>query len=238
MPTPRTRHPTDDRNPSPPCVTSVIFDCVTPFDLCGMITKERYYKGLTYAAYRARVAEEFEQGRVTGNEQTEARLGFTKLNMHRMDRWDRTFAPDPATMACIAGTEGRFHWLVLAEGWCGDAAQNLPIIARLAEASPDIDLRILLRDENLDVMDRFLTNGGRAIPKLIVLDSDFRPIDQWGPRPKEIQDQVTANKQSGALTKEEMDVQIHTWYAHNRGVALQKEIREMMCRLVPASDRA
>lgn len=214
-----------------------MFGKATHCDFCRMISKERYYKGMTYAAYRARVAEEFGQGRVTGHEQTAARLEFTKLNMHRMDRWDRTFAPDPATMACIAGTEGRFHWLVLAEGWCGDAAQNLPVIARLAEASPDIDLRIMLRDENLDVMDRFLTNGGRAIPKLIVLDSDYNPIDQWGPRPKEIQDEVAMNRQSGALTKDEMDLRIHTWYAHDRGMALQKEIRDMMCRLVPAKDR-
>jgi len=202
-----------------------------------MITKERYYKGLTYADYRALVTAEFEKGRVTGHDQTESRLGYTKLNLHRMDRWDRTFTPDPATMASIAGTEGRFHWLVLSEGWCGDASQNLPVIARLADASPDVDLRILLRDDNLDVMDLFLTNGGRAIPKLIVLESNFKPLDQWGPRPQEIQDRVVENKRTGTLSSEEMNVEIHKWYAQNRGVALQKEIRDMMSRLVPAKDR-
>lgn len=191
--------------------------------LKDMNLKPYFDKGFTYAEYRKLVSELYTQGRVTGPTQTESLLEYTRLNQARMERWDKTFAPDPNTVEHLRMVAPEVQWLVISEGWCGDASQNLPLLAKLAEAA-QIQLRVVLRDENLELIDAHLTNGGRAIPKLIVADRDFNTLSTWGPRPAEIQAQVTANKQTNKLDHDEMSLVIHTWYARNKGQNLQSEM--------------
>ena len=138
-----------------------------------MITKELFEKGYSYEEYRTLINKLYVSGKTTGIDHSEAMLGYTKMNIQRMNRLDKTIEINEEIRTDLATIPYQLNWLVLTEAWCGDAAQNIPILSKMANASSKIHLRFLLRDENLDVMDKYLTNGGRAIPKLIVLDQDF-----------------------------------------------------------------
>lgn len=77
--------------------------------------------------------------------------------------------------------------IVLTEDWCGDAMLNVPILLKIAEKG-NIDVRMLLRDENLELMDQYLTNGkARSIPIFIFIDENGKEVAKWGPRAKRIQ---------------------------------------------------
>ncbi|WP_153731614.1 thioredoxin family protein [Sporosarcina obsidiansis] len=85
------------------------------------------------------------------------------------------------------------HVLVITEDWCGDAMLNNPILRRIAEAA-NIEVRAVLRDENLDLIDRYLTNGGRSIPVYLLLNSDGELLAKWGPRAPILQEYVMAGR--------------------------------------------
>ncbi len=144
--------------------------------------------GMTYDEYRKQTDDLLAAGKTTGADQSEALLHYTKLNVTRMNRLDKTTILTEETLEKLALIEKPQIWLVLTEAWCGDAAQVVPVIHKLAEASPNITLRLLLRDENLALMDAFLTNGTRSIPKFIALDAEtLEVIADWGPRPQALQ---------------------------------------------------
>jgi hypothetical protein len=193
-----------------------------------MITKELIDSAYTYISYRTMVDERFANGETTGPIQSEYLLNYTKLNIQRMHRLDKTFDVAPEVNSRLQALTCDIYWLVLAEAWCGDAAQNLPILHKMAESSHHIHLRVLLRDEHLDIMDSFLTNGARAIPKLILLDGDMNVKAIWGPRPSVPQQMVMDNKRTGAMTYEELSPMLHKWYAENKGADLQKEMIQLL----------
>lgn len=117
---------------------------------------------------------------------------------------------------------GEWHLLVLSEDWCGDAFNTVPAIAALAEGASNLDLRILARDRNLDLMDAHLTNGSRSIPVVMVLDDRYRERGWWGPRPAELQSWVlTTGKQ---MPPEERYREIRRWYARDGGRTTLEEI--------------
>jgi hypothetical protein len=122
--------------------------------------------------------------------------------------------------------------LVLAEDWCGDASNTIPILARLVEQVPGLEMRVLRRDEHLELMDRYLTNGSRSIPIVLALDADFRELGHWGPRPRELQAWVMANR--GTVSKEELYPQVRRWYARDRGDSTLREIMETAVIPIPA----
>lgn len=146
-----------------------------------------------------------------------------KLNLQRTSRLDKTFEADEETKSIFSQINNTQQWIVLTESWCGDSAQIVPVIAKLAQLNSKIDLKILLRDSNLDYMDLYLTNGGRAIPKLIVYDENNEELFQWGPRPKVAQDLFTNLKNDG-LEKSDINKELHLWYGRNRGKEVEKEI--------------
>ena len=112
--------------------------------------------------------------------------------------------------------------LVIAEDWCGDASNTVPIIARFADLSPGLELRIILRDQNPEVMNRYLTNGSRSIPIIIALDAAFQEVGHWGPRPTQLQSWVMANR--GTTPKAELYPQVRKWYARDRGETTIREV--------------
>jgi hypothetical protein len=114
--------------------------------------------------------------------------------------------------------------LVLAEDWCGDASNTIPILAKLVERVPGLELRVLRRDEHPEVMDRYLTNGARSIPIVVALDADFRELGHWGPRPRELQAWVMASR--GTAPKSELYPQVRKWYARDRGESTLREVLE------------
>ena len=81
------------------------------------------------------------------------------------------------------------HLLTITEDWCGDAMLNNPIIRKVAEAA-GIEIRTVLRDEDTDLIDCHLTNGGRAIPVYLLLNEDGEVVAKWGPRAPELQELV------------------------------------------------
>jgi hypothetical protein len=129
-------------------------------------------------------------------------------------------APEWAASAMPAGTTLRL--IMIAEDWCMDTTNTAPFLARFAEAVPGVELRLLPRDANPDVMDRYLYNGARAIPVVIALDAAFRELGHWGPRPSELQAWVKANKDT--VSKEERLLHTRKWYARDKGETTIREV--------------
>lgn len=190
----------------------------------------------TYQEYRDQIDELFAQGKTTGDNHSEAMLNYTKLNIFRMKRLDKTTRLSEDVLTQIQQENRQLTWLVITEAWCGDAAQIIPVLNRLAEENDNIDLRLILRDEHPQVMDQFLTNGARSIPILIVLDADtLEVINSWGPRPVEVQKMVMDAK-AEAESKPEESKEIwdeakknaQIWYTKDKTRTIQEEILEIM----------
>ena len=144
-----------------------------------------------------------------------------------MKRLRKTTKLDDQVIEKIKAINEPITWVVLSEGWCGDAAQNLPIINAIAEQNENIDLRIVLRDENPELMQAFLTNGNMAIPKLIQIEND-EVTETWGPRPTIATKMVADYKaEHGSLTPDfKKDLQI--WYNQDKGVDTIDDILNLL----------
>ena len=163
----------------------------------------------------------------TLNDYDKSFYDYRKLNFQRSSRLEKTFIPTDETKQLFSEINQQQKWIVITESWCGDSAQNLPVIAKLAQLSGLIDFKIVLRDSNLEFMDLHLTNGGRAIPKLIVFDENDNKIFQWGPRPVEAQNLFTRFKNDG-IAKPDINKELHLWYGRNRGKEVEREIYELL----------
>lgn len=184
----------------------------------------------SYTEYQQLIHDLLEAGKVTGDEQSESLLEYTKLNMHRMHRWEKTFFPNPILIKKITELKKPLQWLVITEGWCGDAAQQVPVIEKLASYNPIIKTRYVLRDENEGLMNLFLTHGAKAIPIWICLDEESELVWKWGPRPQAASDLLKQLKEEGvdiSVQKQEL----HSWYAKNKHQAFQTEIEQMLSHL-------
>ena len=171
----------------------------------------------------------FEKGKVTGEEQLEGRLKATSMNIQRTKKWDKIARLKSETEDILKGIEQPLTWLVITEGWCGDSAQNLPFINKMAEASDNIDLRIILRDENPLIMNQFLTNGTKSIPKLICLNSKNEVLWTWGPRPEGIVEMIKDFKaKNPKSTTEEFHRNLHLWYGKDRGNLIQDDFINLL----------
>ncbi|MDH3222311.1 MAG: thioredoxin family protein [Gemmatimonadota bacterium] len=138
------------------------------------------------------------------------------------DVYSRAQAPEDI-VAAVRELTGHWHLLALSEDWCGDAVNLLPVLARLAEQADNIDLRILSRDENPDLMDAHLTEGrSRSIPVVMALDADFQERGWWGPRPAPLQDWVT--REGLALESGPRYREIRRYYARDKGRTFLAEI--------------
>jgi len=155
---------------------------------------------------------------------------YRKLNYQRSIRLEKTFIPNDETKQIFSKINQPLKWVVITETWCGDSAQNLPVIAKLIQLNDNIDLKIILRDSNLEFMDLHLTNGSRAIPKLIVYDESDNELFQWGPRPVEAQNLFSRLKNAG-MPKADINKELHLWYGRNRGKEVEKEIVNLIKRL-------
>lgn len=163
----------------------------------------------------------------TLNDYDKSFYDYRKLNFQRSSRLEKTFIPTDETKQLFSEINQQQKWIVITESWCGDSAQNLPVIAKLAQLSGLIEFKIVLRDSNLEFMDLHLTNGGRAIPKLIVFDENDNKIFQWGPRPVEAQNLFTRFKNDG-IAKPDINKELHLWYGRNRGKEVEREIYELL----------
>ncbi|WP_338869374.1 thioredoxin family protein [Spirosoma sp. SC4-14] len=192
-----------------------------------LITPERVASALTYEQYVSLSTELLAQGRTTSEAttyNTPEILGYAKLNLHRMNRLDKLTTINTELQGAMKAIPEPWTWLVLTESWCGDAAQSIPVMHHVASLSTKVSLRFLLRDKNPDLMDAYLTNGGKSIPKLIALRSaDLTELGTWGPRPAALQtlfwEWKNAKRPYAEITED-----LQRWYNNDRTVSIQREL--------------
>ena len=185
-------------------------------------------KSLSYEAYKQLVDDLLAAGKATGINHSEAFLHYSHLNQQRMHRLEKTIVLLPEVSERILSISKPQIWLVLTEGWCGDAAQSLPVMQALVQLNPLIRLRIILRDENLELMDQYLTNGvSRSIPKLIALDAgSLEVLFTWGPRPAPLQELFYRMKAEG-MAYDPIKEELQRWYNTDKTVSIQQEIASL-----------
>ena len=127
----------------------------------------------------------------------------------------------------------RYRLVVLAEDWCGDASNVVPVIARFSELVSNVDVRVLRRDEHPDIMDRYLTGTARSIPIVIVLNERMEELGHWGPRPHALQAWVAEQLAQGR-DKKAIYPEIRRWYAKDKGETTIRELLDIMAH-EPAS---
>lgn len=195
-----------------------------------LFTAERLAAAVDYPTYAAQLDRLVAEGRTTGPDQSEFMVHYTLMNQHRMRRIYLHTKLNESLVAAAAAIVQPQLWLVLTEAWCGDAAQNVPVLARVAETNPNIKLRLLYRDEHLPLMDAYLTNGGRSIPKLIILrENDLTKLGTWGPRPAAIQTLMTAWKANPeGRSKMQVIEDVITWYNHDKTQSMQAELEALL----------
>ncbi|WP_178990801.1 thioredoxin family protein [Winogradskyella schleiferi] len=193
------------------------------------IISESLKNSMTYAEYRTLVSTLVEVKSTTGNDKTMDLVAYTQLNDRRMRRWDKTAKVSEEMKTKIESFNKKVTWLVISESWCGDAAHILPIINKVAELNTNIDYKVVLRDENEALMNQFLTHGGKAIPKLIMLDSETNEvINTFGPRPTVATNLVQAYKaEHGALTPEFKE-DLQRWYNTDKGQSTIEDLVLLM----------
>lgn len=193
------------------------------------LLKEGISKAFSYQEYRNLVSSLVEKGLSTGPQQTEALSRYTQLNEARMRRWDKTLKIEKTLRVKIEAIHKPITFLVLTESWCGDAAPSLPVLNKIAELTPSIELRILLRDENLELMGYFMTNKALSIPKLILWDTALEElITSWGPRPVKATEMVADFKKVyGQLTPDLIE-SLQSWYNKDKGASIVKEVVDLL----------
>ena len=190
--------------------------------------KQALESSFSYADYRKKVTSLIAEGKSTGHEQSEDLLKYSELNETRMNRLEKTIEVTSETKTKLQSLDKKYIWLVLSEGWCGDAAQIVPVIHKMAEVTDKVELKIALRDDNDALMQHFLTNGGKAIPKLIILDAEtFEVVADWGPRPAGAKQLILDYKAAHGVVDETAKIELQKWYLHDKGISIQNEIVEM-----------
>lgn len=185
-----------------------------------------------YPDYRKVVSDLLAQGKSTGLEQNENLLHYSKLNETRMNRLEKTIHLDQKTIKKLNSLRKEYLWLTLSEGWCGDAAQIVPILFKIASSTDKISLKVVFRDENEALMNFFLTNGAKAIPKVIILDKQtLKVVSTWGPRPQGAAHLINSYKKQYGVVDETAKTELQLWYLHDKGLSVQKELTDLMLHI-------
>ena len=193
---------------------------------------ETIQKGINYQDYRSMVAELMQENKTTGTKQTNELVEFTKLNEQRTNRNEKQFILSQELTDLFVNKSFNEFWIVFVEAWCGDCAQNLPAIYNIAKHAPGVELKIIIKSENPEEINNYLTAGAEAIPKLVRINKDsLENIGTWGARP--VNAQIIAEhwkKNKETIAKEDFEKELHLWYAKNRSKDIQKEFWEMLTR--------
>jgi hypothetical protein len=188
-----------------------------------------FLNSYSYPEYRERVSNLLAEGKSSGNEQTEELLHYSQLNETRMNRLDKTIQVPDEVVHKIQSLKKKYIWLTLTEGWCGDAAQIVPILFKMASVSDRIQLKLVFRDENETLMNHFLTNGSKSIPKVIILDAEtLEVISSWGPRPEGATHLIKSYKAQYGVVDETAKTELQLWYFNDKGLSIQRELADLM----------
>ncbi len=191
-------------------------------------------KGISYSDFINLTIEEITNTSINDLDPAEIRrFNFKNLNLQRSNRIVRTYTPGEELKHALSEISEPQLWMVITENWCGDSAQNLPYIYTMTTLNPLIDLKVLTRDSNPDIMDEFLTNGTRSIPILAAFNYEGEELFRWGPRPKTAVSLINQWKSEG-MEKTEWTEKLHLWYARNKGGEIEKEFIELIEKAVLA----
>jgi hypothetical protein len=183
---------------------------------------------MSWEDYNSLLERLMSENKTTGPDQSEYMLNYAKLNLQRMRRIAKTVSILPEIKTLLSGISRPLTLLCITEGWCGDAAQTLGVISTIAAEMPNASVKVILRDEHTDVIDHFLTNGGRAIPIVVLLDSTtLEVLGKWGPRPVALQLLMAGWKEQG-MQKEQLIEQVHTWYAADKTRSTQHDFADAL----------
>jgi hypothetical protein len=196
------------------------------------IIEKSLLKSLSYSNYRNHITALLKEGKSTGKEQSEALTHYSELNETRMNRLEKTIHVAVENIQKLKNLERDYIWLVISEGWCGDAAQIIPVVYKMAQYSEKIDLKMVFRDENDELMNLFLTNGTKSIPKLIILDKNtLEVLGDFGPRPQEAKQLMLDYKARHGSIDEKAKTDLQLWYLHDKSWSTQNEIMNTMTKL-------
>jgi Thioredoxin len=186
--------------------------------------KNYFQKGISFGRYKQNMAED-----LALNADLKIKE-YIHLNQRRMHRVEKTYIPSAEIISQAKNLKHQAYWLILTEHWCGDASQSLPALNAIAELSEGkIELKLVYRDQNDELMNAFLTNGTKSIPKLIQLDEHFNVTGIWGPRPSVAQKLVMELK-SNPATAATYANELHLWYAKDKQHSLEKEVAQLLFR--------
>ena len=192
------------------------------------IIKSSLQKSTSYTTFKNLVSDLLEEGKSTGPNQSDALLNYSMLNDRRMTRLDKKIQLSEETIQRIKNVDKKQTWLLITEGWCGDAAHILPVMNKMSIENKNIELRVVLRDENSELMNQFLTNGSKSIPKLVVLDNANNVVSSWGPRPSKATKMVDDYKEKHGSLDPDFKKDLQLWYNKDKGINIQEDLMHFL----------
>ena len=185
--------------------------------------------GMTYDQYSELNKAYAKQGKTSG-EQKESYVGYTKLGAARLRRWEKLYKSEQEYLDEITSlvSPGE-QWLVFSETWCGDAAHMLPFVHQWSKHAK-VPLRIIMRDEHPTLMDEFLTNGGRSIPKLVRISADGMVLGTYGPRPSALVAHLADWKSKASFDYKEWTLFAQDWYNQDKGKSIESDFIELLSK--------
>ena len=191
----------------------------------NQLIENSFEKSFSYQEYRTLVTHLLQEGKSTGNTQSEALLHYSQLNEVRMNRLEKTLQMLPEVKSDMNALQKKYIALVISEGWCGDAAQIIPVFNLIESNVSTIEFRYVLRDENEALMDQFLTNGSKSIPKVVLIEKDSKAIiGVWGPRPEAAAKLIIDYKAEHGVIDETAKTNLQKWYLQDKGMSVQNEL--------------
>ena len=188
---------------------------------------------MSYTEYRAMIDELLANNKTTGENHSEAMIGYTQMNVHRMKKWDKTLKLTDELNDSVSSLSRKIKLVTFTEAWCGDAAHCVPAIEKLTQSSDNIvSHELLLRDENEELFSKYLYNDTKSIPRTVFFDAETgEELITWGPRPAPAQTMVEENKISKELEYSDLSKKLQLWYAKDKAQTLQGELLEVIKNL-------
>ena len=175
-------------------------------------------KSISYDEYADLVNTLVQNEDTSGEVKSDSLINYTMLNQKRLKRWNKTVKVSEEVSKAVKNINKSLLVLVITESWCGDAAHVMPAVQKLIAHNSQIEMRVVFRDENPDLMDQFLTNGSRSIAKFIILAKDaLEVMSTYGPRPSEATKLVNEYKEVHGQLTPEFKEDLQRWYNKDKG---------------------
>jgi len=188
------------------------------------LLKNTCHNAMSYEAYQALMRDLIQHKKTTGTDTSEQKVALTKLNASRLKRLDKTLSIPETVAEHFRNVAAPQTWLLIAESWCADAVQTIPVLHKITTSTSKLTLKIVLRDESNELMSHYLTNGTKSIPKLLILDEHYKVIDTWGPRSQNATQLVVNYKKEHGVIDDTFKKNLQLWYNDDLGKSIVDEM--------------